>query len=549
MMSFFLLFCVIFLEINGQSNTWPIVVSREAGNNKVSIGNSFKFVTASKSNILQESLLRYEKLITRFPSKGSLISCTVEVSSDDETLDFEHLSESYKIDIEDNNKCSITAKSIYGAMHGLETFSQELIRTENENGNEHEDAITNIAVPLHITDEPVYTHRGMMLDTSRHYLSIDKIKQSVDAMVISKLNVLHLHLVDAESFPFDSPSSPRLVLGAYSNKAIYTLKDMEDLKLYAQNRGVLLILEIESPGHAATLIHSYPNLMAKCFQKYYYNYNDFALDPTLEKTYEIVSGALKDASSTGAARLHLGGDEVVYGCWEQDRQLNERMEEMQVSSYPALLTQYAIELQNQVLQQSNKDNQDNKEKEVTWWQDIYDAMVDANTNDDSNNNKSSMKLDTNTTIFQVWRGDGSDIQSITTAGYRVVASPDNYWYLDKNYKWDVLYYYDPAKNLTTEAIQNKLLLGGEVVMFGEMVDDSNVIQKTQPLAATVAERLWSAPSAQPDDPIDSRIGTCVKDCTNSDLVLERLKTLRCRMVSRGIPAAPIAPSHCQGEFI
>lgn len=539
----FLLIGFVLTQINGQLNTWPIVVSREAGHNEISLGNNFKFATESKSIILQESLLRYEKLVKRFPSTGSLLSCIVYVNSDDETLDFEHLSESYRIDIDDNNKCSITAKSIYGAMHGLETFSQELVRKVNENENE---ATTNIMVPLRIIDEPVYDHRGLMLDTSRHYLSIDKIKQSVDAMVISKLNVLHLHLVDAESFPFDSPSSPRLVLGAYSSDATYTMKDMEDLYKYTKNRGVLLILEIESPGHAATLINSYPNLMAKCFQKYYYNYNDFALDPTLDKTYDIIKGALKDASSTGAARLHLGGDEVVYGCWEQDRQLNERMEKMQVESYPALLTQYAIELQNQVLLQINEDS---KKEEVTWWQDIFDAMMDADITDNSNNNKSNMKLDTNTTIFQVWRGDGSDIESITTAGYRVVASPDGYWYLDKNYKWDVLYYFDPAKNLSTTAIQNKMLLGGEVVMFGEMVDDSNVIQKTQPLAATVAERLWSAPTAQPDDPIENSIGNCVKDCTNSDLVLERLKTLRCRMVDRGIPAAPIAPSFCQGELI
>ena len=183
----FLLISFVLTQINGQSNTWPIVVSREAGHNEISLGNNFKFATESKSIILQESLLRYEKLVKRFPSTGSLLSCIVYVNSDDETLDFEHLSESYRIDIDDNNKCSITAKSIYGAMHGLETFSQELVRKVNENENE---ATTNIMVPLRIIDEPVYDHRGLMLDTSRHYLSIDKIKQSVDAMVISKLNVL-----------------------------------------------------------------------------------------------------------------------------------------------------------------------------------------------------------------------------------------------------------------------------------------------------------------------------------------------------------------------
>ena len=54
--------------------------------------------------------------------------------------------------------------------------------------------------------------------------------------------------------------------------------------------------------------------MAQCFQKYSYNINDFALNPTLDETYTTLHGILHDISIAvnGANYLHIGGDEVIY---------------------------------------------------------------------------------------------------------------------------------------------------------------------------------------------------------------------------------------------
>lgn len=52
-----------------------------------------------------------------------------------------------------------------------------------------------------IVDKPVFKHRGLLLDSARNYLPIHSIKKQIDAMAASKMNVLHWHATDSQSFP------------------------------------------------------------------------------------------------------------------------------------------------------------------------------------------------------------------------------------------------------------------------------------------------------------------------------------------------------------
>ena len=509
------------------AETWPLPQEIIKKSEYITLSPDFHFITSSESLILSKALTRYNDLITRKSTHGDLISCSIVINNDETSIPLEFdVNEAYIIEVTSLNQCLIKSDTVWGALRGLETFSQELERLNDKSTIIH---LTSIK------DKPKYPHRGFMVDTSRHYLSLYMLKKSIDAMVMSKLNIFHIHLVDAESFPFESPSSPLLVNGAYTSTSIYTKNDLLLLKEYAEERGILIIHEIDSPGHSASLVHSYPEIMSKCFSKYYYNYNDFALDPTIDKTYDIIGGALNDAADTQPFRLHLGGDEVVYGCWEQDSELNKRMIDMNIDNYDSLLGYYVSKIQNNVLKKSSNI------KETTWWQDVFDAMIAAKGNE--------YDLNTNTTIFQVWRTGGTDIQSITDAGYKVIASPEGYWYLDRGYKWDQIYYFDPKENLTDT--QRSKLIGGEAVMFGEQVDNNNFMPKTMPLSATVAERLWTDRDALETDLYDGGpIDHCIKDCTDKDYTQSRLKDFRCRMMSRGFNAAPIWSSGpCSSEFI
>ena len=65
-----------------------------------------------------------------------------------------------------------------------------------------------------IVDQPKYAYRGFMIDTARHFIPVSTIKKVVDGMAIEKLNTLHWHAVDDQSFPIEVQSLPRLAKAA-----------------------------------------------------------------------------------------------------------------------------------------------------------------------------------------------------------------------------------------------------------------------------------------------------------------------------------------------
>lgn len=74
--------------------------------------------------------------------------------------------------------------------------------------------------------------------------------------------------------------------------------------------------------------------------------------------------------------------------------------------------------------------------------------------------------------------DSSVVSQITAADYKVIASPSNYWYLNiASNTWQVAYSYNPTANLTSAA-QRSNVVGGEVALWGEFVDDQNIIRYT-----------------------------------------------------------------------
>ena len=97
---------------------------------------------------------------------------------------------------------------MYGALRGLETFSQ-LVTFDFTS-----ERYVIAGCPWSISDAPRFAHRGLMIDTARHYQPLASIRAIVDSIVYAKLNVLHWHLVDSQSFPFHSETNPKLWQGA-----------------------------------------------------------------------------------------------------------------------------------------------------------------------------------------------------------------------------------------------------------------------------------------------------------------------------------------------
>ena len=82
-------------------------------------------------------------------------------------------------------------------------------------------------LPISIKDHPRYPYRGFMLDSSRNFITIPKIKELLKAMAAAKFNVFHWHLTDDESFPLELKTFPNISFhGAYSEDKIYSSKSV-----------------------------------------------------------------------------------------------------------------------------------------------------------------------------------------------------------------------------------------------------------------------------------------------------------------------------------
>ena len=147
------------------------------------------------------------------------------------------VNESYTLSIL-HSHATLAAQTVWGVMRGLETFSQLAW-----------DCPTQIAVGVEVWDSPVFVHRGLMVDTARNYYPMKDLLRTVEAMSMNKLNVLHLHLTDAESFPLVLPSEPALAeKGAYAPHMVYTPEDVKTLVEFGLDHGVRVIPEIDTPG-------------------------------------------------------------------------------------------------------------------------------------------------------------------------------------------------------------------------------------------------------------------------------------------------------------
>jgi len=132
----------------------------------------------------------------------------------------------------------LTAKTTWGAMRGLETFSQLAWGRP-----------TCVAVGVHAWDSPLYAHRGITLDTSRNYYPVKDLLRTLEAMSMNKLNVFHWHLTDSQSFPLVLPSESSLAeKGAYASHMVYTPEDVETIVEFGLDHGVRVLPEIDAPG-------------------------------------------------------------------------------------------------------------------------------------------------------------------------------------------------------------------------------------------------------------------------------------------------------------
>lgn len=410
--------------------------------------------------------------------------------------------ESYSVSV-DETSAVLKAANVWGALRGLETFSQLVY--EDDYG------VRNIN-KTDISDFPRFAHRGILLDSSRHFLPLKVILANLEAMAMNKFNVFHWHIVDDQSFPFMSRTFPELSQkGAYHPFThVYTPSDVKMVIEFARMRGIRVVAEFDTPGHTQSWGNGIKDLLTPCYSGSSPSGSFGPVNPILNSSYEFMAHLFKEISTVFPdAYIHLGGDEVDFSCWKSNPDIQKFMNQQGFGTDYSKLESFYIQRLLDIVAATKKG--------YMVWQEVFDNGV-------------KLKDDT---VVEVWKGNDmkEELQNVTGAGFTTILSAP--WYLDYisyGQDWQRYYKVEPLDFTGTDA-QKKLVIGGEACLWGEYVDATNLTPRLWPRASAVAERLWSDAS--------------VTDVGNA---YTRLAQHRCRMVRRGIPAEPLFVGHCRHEY-
>jgi hexosaminidase len=389
-------------------------------------------------------------------------NATLVVHADHRSKAIQEVSEdeSYVLDVSTSG-ARLTAPNALGILHGLQTFLQLVEITP-----------AGFAVPaVHIEDSPRFPWRGLSMDVSRHFISLEELKRNIDGMAAVKMNVLHLHLSDDQGFRVESKEFPKLQQMG-SDGHYFTQAEIRDLIGYASDRGIRVVPEFDMPGHATSWFVGYPELSSGPgpYQiERRWGIFDPAMDPSRESTYKFLDKFIGEmAELFPDSYFHIGGDEVNGKQWEANKKIQDFMRANKLKTNQDIQQYFTLRVEKIVSKHH---------KIMVGWDEILGPNMPKNI------------------VIQSWRGQDS-LAAAAKQGYSGILSSG--YYLDAMAPAQRYYSVGPMANadatLTPE--EQKRILGGEACMWVEFVTNENIDSRIWPRAAAIAERLWSAQQLQ-----------------------------------------------------
>ena len=353
---------------------------------------------------------------------------------------------------------TLKAATVVGAFHGMETLLQLVQLKEN--------AATIPAVS--IEDTPRFQWRGLMIDVSRHFEPVKQIERTLDGMAMVKMNVFHWHLSDDQGFRAESKLYPKLT-GLGSNGEFYTQEQMREVVEYARARGIRVVPEFDIPGHTVSWMVAYPQIASSKGPFHLPDVagiHDEALDPTREGTYVFLNRFIGEMTKIFPdAYFHIGGDEVNGEVWTSNPRIALFMKRKGFEK-PSQLQTYFSQRVVRIVEKHGK-------KPIGWDEVLVPGLP-------------------KNVLVQSWRGVDS-LAAGAQQGYRGILSAP--YYLDGMKSNETHYLADPIPADTTlTAEQQKLILGGEVCMWAEQLQERTIDSRIWPRTAVMAERFWSPQS-------------------------------------------------------
>ncbi|HXD11949.1 MAG TPA: beta-N-acetylhexosaminidase [Anaerolineales bacterium] len=376
--------------------------------------------------------------------------------------------EGYELSIEAEG-IRLSAQCPAGIFYGIQTLRQ-IISAQHP----------RLSLPaLSIRDLPRFSWRGSMLDVARHFFSVQDVQRYIDLIAHYKLNRLHLHLTDDQGWRIEIKSWPKLTeIGAQTQVngnggGFYTQEQYQEIVEYARSRYVMIIPEIDTPGHTNAALASYPELnfseeAPKLYEGTEVGFSTLSIN--MEVTYRFLDDVIRElAAMTPAPYIHIGGDEAKSTPEEDYKIFIKRFQQIVFSH----------------------------NKIPIGWAEIGEAELDART------------------IAQHWFG--AAYQGAKAQGCKIILSPANKTYLDMKYDsasplgldWvgliSVKDAYDWEPDSYMEELVESDILGIEAPVWTEtLVTMKDVEYMAFPRLAGLAELAWS-PKGQSWDEYKQRL--------------------------------------------
>jgi hexosaminidase len=383
---------------------------------------------------------------------------------------------------------------------------------------------------VRIADAPRFRWRGLLLDVSRHFFTVEQVKRLLDRMVLHKLNSLQLHLTDDVAWRLEIKRYPLLTtVGATGERGnarapvrFFTQEQMRDIVAYARSLHIRVVPEIEMPGHHDAAVRSYPELLA-CLTAP--NRSTGMCCPGKDSTLRFLENVLNEVCEVfDSPFIHIGGDECSKVAWRKCPDCQARMSTHKLQDYNELQAWFTRHFDKYLAA---------KGRRLIGWDEILDGDLLGG------------GLTPGAAVMS-WRGDAHGMAhnrggaAAANAGHDVVYSPTDFCYFDARqfdpgndgrrylgaYKPVTLrkiYSYDPAAGVPADKRHH--VLGLQANMWTEVcTTEPDLEWKLFPRTAALAEIAWTALPVEKRDP---------------DAFLRRIAIHRDRLLRMGINAAPL----------
>lgn len=403
--------------------------------------------------------------------------------------------EAYTLEV-NQDRVTIAAPTEAGVFYGIQTLRKSVGVAEGG-------AVELPAVQ--ITDEPRFSYRGMMLDVSRHFFSVDDVKTYIDMLALHNINRLHWHLSDDQGWRIEIKKYPKLteiasqrketVIGRNSGKydgkpygGFYTQEQAKEIVAYAAERYITVIPEIDLPGHMQAALTAYPEL--GCTGGPYEVWTQWGVSENVlcagnDKTIQFVKDVLAEIVEIFPSEyIHVGGDECPKTVWEKCPKCQARIKALGLKSDSRHTKEER--LQSYVIHEAEAFLATKGRKMIGWDETLEGGLAPGAT-------------------VMSWRGEGGGIEA-AKQGHDVVMTPNTYLYFDYYQSKDTdteplaiggylpmerVYSYEPMPKALSDEEQ-KHIIGVQANLWTEYIPDLKQIQyMVLPRMAALCEVQWS----------------------------------------------------------